>query len=226
MSKIRTSSPPSAASGTRSKRSEELFSNRVSEQPPPVLDKKDFVRRYKTGEFGNASPTWSNLEELLKTPHWRSYGPFHIRNRIAQGKSWYDQSADMMELSWEIASRRIEVGGAHNLYISSMAPHWHNLIQGEVTQTPWDYNYVDHLFLRYSDLPDLPMRDAFEREQKYISGLGALSLLKSTLCPNSWDWLNQLLDNYPGHIIEFSTFSVDWGTVPGFNTVFWEIRAY
>jgi hypothetical protein len=70
------------------------------------------------------------------------------------------------------------------------------------------------------------MRDALRERGKSVGGIIAVSLLRYYLCPQSYDWLQYLFDAYPDHIVEFSTYSVEWGTVPGHNTVFWEIRQY
>lgn len=199
--------------------------------PRPVLHKKDFVERYKRGEFGNASPTWHSIEEWLdwvdSLPNplallgcsmpLSSLGNFHIRNRIAQGVTWYNVPADQLDIVWDIAMHRV---GAENLYISAMAPHDKNLIQGEVWQN------TEHLWLTYSTMVGNPMRDVLREEPRHATGLNAARILRHYLCPNSWEWLNQLLDNYPSHVIEFSTFSVEWGTIPHYNTVWWEIRNY
>lgn len=182
----------------------------------PVLNKRDFVRRYRLGEFGNASPTWDTYEEweqdCCRFPASQNY---HIRNRVASAQTWYNISLTVMPGAW---SKAIESGyRASDLYISAMAPHQYNLLQGEVQQT------YEGLSLFYSDQVGVPMRTALESGVS-VKGLAATSLLKSRLCPNSWDWLNVLLDWYPGHVVEFSTFSINWGTLPNFNTVFWEVR--
>lgn len=185
--------------------------------PSPVLTKLDFVPRYKKGEFGNASPTWNSLKDWKKRDKRHAKGPFHIRNRIPQGETWYNVSREDMLVTWVEAELAVS---ASNLYISLMAPHQYNVLQGEVWQSE------NHLELTYSTVLDLPMRDALRSDLNRTSGLHAVTLLKCSLCPNSWDWLNQLLDNYPNHTVEFSCFSVEWGTVPYYNTVFWEVRNY
>ena len=61
---------------------------------------------------------------------------------------------------------------------------------------------------------------------QWARGIMALALLRRYLCPNSYDWMMTLLDRYPDHIVEFNTYSVNWGVLPGFNTAFWEVRLY
>lgn len=186
-----------------------------------MLNKRDFVERYKRGEFGNASPTWNSLEDLERD--WNLYplttyiGPVHIRNRIAQGETWYNVHPIDLWIVWQRAVKKVR---AENLYISAMAPHDKNLIQGEVWQNE------DHLCLWYSQAVGIPMRDALRGPTSYAYGILASVILRTLMCPNSWEWLNQLLDMYDNHVVEFSTFSTDWGTIPGYNSVFWEVRDY
>lgn len=184
---------------------------------PPVLDKKDFVRRYAAGEFGNAAPTWNGfLDWSLANASKPRETFYHIRNRIKGGKTWYNVSDSDVARLWVDA---VESEGIGNLYISEMAPTERTLIQGEVMLG------VHGLRLFYSRVKK-PMREALHGSAEEVEGLVASNLLKRYLCPKSWEWLNYLLEAYPDHVIEFSTYSKSWGTLPGYNTVFWEVRNY
>lgn len=189
---------------------------RLYQNPEPILSKRQFVREYKAGHFGNAAPTWNNLDEWLQDKTTHAKGLFHIRNRVAGGPTWYN-------LQWrsvyDIWTNLVEKTGLDysSLYISAMAPHDRGTIQGEVMQS------IDHLELTYTSAKR-PMRDAFAEFTATTRGIDAVRVLKHYMCPNSWDWLNYLLDAYPGHVIEFSCFSVNWGTIPHENTVWWEVR--
>lgn len=180
----------------------------------PVLTKRDFVERYQSGagEFGNRAPTWNTYEEFKASGY---KGLVHLRNRIAGGPTWYNIPADEV---WFKFCEVCTVMSGRDIYFSGMAPHDRNLLQGEVCQS------TEHLSLTYSTVPNLPMRDALTRKLQTAEGIRAVLLLRTNLCPNSYEWLQQLLDLYPDHVIEFSAFSCEWGTIPGFNTVFWEVR--
>ena len=182
---------------------------------PPVLSKVDFVRRYAAGEFGNASPTWDTLSDFeRRAPH---SGRYHIRNRVAGGQTWYDVPWNQVYFKWRTL---IKVGVRPlSLYISAMAPTEKTLIQGEVQQGIWGPE------LYYSTIAK-PMRDALREEAHQVIGIVAILLLQTYLCPKSQEWLEYLLREYPDHVVEFSTYSVEWGTVPGFNSVWWEVRKY
>lgn len=181
----------------------------------PVKTKLDFVRRYRAGEFGNAAPTWETFDELLASGY---QGFVHFRNRTAGGPTWYNVSvADtFVRYAYILANG---LAKEDDLYFSGMAPTERTLFQGEVRADE------EHYSLTYSLLP-LTMRQALATDARYAKLTEAVILLRYFLCGNSYDWLMYLLESYPGHTIEFSTYSVNWGTVPRFNTVFWEVRQY
>jgi len=184
----------------------------------PVLTKTDFVRRYMAGEFGNHSPTWDSLEDFPFV-----YGScgldgrlFHIRNRNPGAYTWYNLKAEQLSGCWQEACKQYP---SHMLYISEMAPTEKTVLQGEVMLCPGG------LYLQWTRVAR-PMREAFKIESKKAVGLAAGMLLKEYMCPNSYDWLMILFERYPDHVVEFSTYSTNWGTLPNFNTVFWEVRFY
>jgi len=180
----------------------------------PINNKAQFVKYYKQGLFGNASLTWDNYEEYKSAKY---FGKVHFRNRKRGGDTYYN--IGRLE-SVGVANRLRRAGRLDEFYISAMAPHERNLLQGEVQQTPVG------LGLFYSSAVGLPMRDALALDGRQVYGIEAVMLLRRSLCPKSYDWLQELLSKYPGHVVEFSTFSIKWGTLPGFNTVFWEVRNY
>jgi hypothetical protein len=100
-----------------------------------------------------------------------------------------------------------------------MAPTEKTLFQGEVQQGIWG---VD---LYYTTVAK-PMREALALWSRQVSGIIAVSLLRKFLCWRSYEWLEYLLEAYPDHVVEFSTYSQQWGTMVDYNTVFWEVRAY
>lgn len=180
----------------------------------PIDTKAKFVKHYREGRFGNASLTWDSYRDYIKSKY---NGLVHFRNRMKGGDTFYNKGPLSAR---RLARLLMDMGTIDNYYISAMAPHRLNLIQGEVQETPRG------LGLFYSQAYGLPMRDALTEDGRQVYGLEAVGLLKANLCARSYDWLQVLLDEYEGHVVEFSTFSRQWGTLPGFNTVFWEVRLY
>lgn len=179
----------------------------------PVKNKTDFVRRYKAGEFGNAGPTWESYDAWWNENRAFDHRKYHLRNRIPGGRTFYNLEG------WKLATWGV-VGWVRdpNWYVSGMAPHDRGTIQGEVSRTPMG------LTLSYGSALQ-PMRDMIQSGGlSLVSGVQAKMLLQSNMNTNSWEWLQYLLDEYKDHVIEFTCFSVCWGTIPGYNTVFWEVR--
>jgi len=179
----------------------------------PVRTKRDFVRRYIAGEFGNHTRSWQGIDDCPCL----GMENYHIRNRIIGGPTWYNVCGEHLRDMWE-AVCSVHADPA-NLYISEMAPTPYTTIQGEVIRSP------QGLYLYYNQVP-LPMRDGFRIERKEAFLVKAKELLRHYLCDNSWEWMQHLLDSYPDHVVEFSSYSQSCGTLPNHNTLFWEIRAY
>lgn len=179
--------------------------------PLPVKTKNDFVKRYERGEFGNRSPTWPTYLDWFGSGY---KGLMHIRNRVAGGPTWYNMSeTDMM--IWRESYEESEA----NLYFSAMCPTERTLFQGEV------YRSNQHLSLFYSTIAK-PMRESLKEGGKQVYGIVAATLLRHYLDQSSYEWLDYLLTNYEDHVVEFTTLDCKWGAVPGFNTLFWEVRMY
>ena len=180
---------------------------------PPVKTKRDMVRRYQAGEFGNHSPSWDSYldwaKEHLGTDKFEL---FHIRNRIAGGPTWYNVAKYLMADTWAAALRK---SPSNLLYISSMAPT--HLLNGELMRTH------EGLVLFYSAVQK-PMRDSLKEGGREAKGLTAKLILQYYMNQRSYDWTMLLLDRYPDHVIEFTVVDRCWGTVPGFNALWWEIR--
>ena len=180
---------------------------------PPVRSKRDFVDRFIKGEFGNRTANWATLEEFVDS---RFTGLVHVRNRLAGRETWYNIPTEFVKSVWEVASKKY---GSENLYISQMGVESDKIFQGEVQRAPWGY------YLYYSVLA-LPMREALAKWNRHATGLVAQVLLKKFLCQRSREWLEYLFDEYPEHVVEFSSYWHEVGIVPGFNTMFWEVRLY
>ena len=183
--------------------------------PSPVLSKHDFVNRYGQGEFGNRCPMWDTLSQVVDSKY---PGLIHIRNRVRGGKTWYNvPAADLIDKFHRITT--YEGYPADQLYFGAMCPTELTVIQGEVMRS---YRGLNFLYTTQK----VPMRDALMKQSVQTYGASALLILKDYLPPNDYEWLMYLLDAYDGHVVEFTTLDREWGTVPGFKTLFWEVRKY
>lgn len=130
--------------------------------------------------------------------------------------TWYNVPNWSMEETWQAALAQFD---ANQLYISAMAPTERTVAQGEVL------NSEQGLTLRFSRVKK-PMREALAEEERTVVGLRAYFFLQTFCNAKSWEWLKVLLERYPDHVVEFSCYEVCWGTEPGYNTVYWEVRRY
>jgi hypothetical protein len=182
----------------------------------PVLSKPSFARRYLANEFGNRAPSWDTLSEYLKSGY--RGGLVHIRNRVAGGPTWYDVEPGAVEpLAQRIVARGI--ASWEQLYFSGMAPTRRTSLQGEAMETETG------LYLYYSRVPK-PMRASLLEGGRDARGIVARELLRYYMDSSSYDGLRVLFDRYPEHVVEFSCYSVNWGTLPNRNTIIWEVRKY
>jgi len=197
----------------------------------PVLTKKDFVRRYAKGEFGNASPTWLNVSHFLRDNRTEGFylrgdsdrhpnyveRLFHIRNRVKGGPTWYNVKARNVTVVWEQCLR--EGCDRKDLYISEMAPTERTTLQGELM-------YTDIGLQLYGTKVKKPMRDALKEHAFTLPPITALAAMRMYMDPISVDWIHILFERFPDHVVEFSVYNKSWGTVPHVNTVIWEVRKY
>ena len=98
-------------------------------------------------------------------------------------------------------------------------PDEHLTIQGEVMKTHLGF------VLWYTTIKE-PMNSALKKESLYAEGLKAYLLLKNYLSESSYEDLIALMELFPESSIEFSSYRVPVGNLPGRNTVIWEVRDY
>lgn len=189
-----------------------------------VLTKKDFVRRYAAGEFGNRPRTWYSPEDWWQTPElhdgsygWSWNGPklFHLRSKRLSNETYYNLTIN--QLLGQLTKVK---GSSDDYYVSEMVNHSLNVIQGELQTVRGT------LHLRYSLAPNLNMREAMvDGIAKTATNLEALAILQSQLQPQDYDWMQELRARYPGHVIEFGSFSQEVGVLQT-KLIIWEVRLY
>ena len=186
----------------------------------PVLTKQDFVKRYAQGEFGNRPRTWLTYQDWAFDNLGESkLKRFHIRNRVANGPTWFDiNKGDMSTVLSRIASQGVSL---ESLYFTEMVDHTRNCIQGEVVETPTNL----HILYSTARGAGANMR-AVLPTANHARGVVAVTILREMLPVQDYDWLRHLLDSYPEHVVEFTTLTCEVGVVPGSKTLFWEVRKY
>ena len=185
--------------------------------PAPVLNKRDMTERWNRGEFGNKIRVWPSIKEFLDdedlpqdTFTLRSYEP-------GSPHCAYDLTPrQLRDRCFVLACDGVDMS---QFYVNESASLDDKLLlQGEVCRSHRG------LELRCSTVKK-KMRLAFAKRVEDIHGLRANIILKCAMDPVAYDWVMELLDRYPDHVVEFSTWSVPFGDL-GWNTIVWEVRKY
>lgn len=175
-----------------------------------VTVKRNYYRRWGDGEFGNKPMSWGTIDALEESSYNGQVNIRHTTPGSEHVKFWVPKSKCR---AW------IETTGvpASEFRFNEPVPDSKITLQGELLR--------DHRGLcLLSSKAKLPMREAM-RVASTTTGLAARMLLQEACDPESLDWLETLLDRYPQHALEFTTFSSRLGSLH-LNTVIWEVRMY
>ena len=100
------------------------------------------------------------------------------------------------------------------------------ILQGEylndVCTTEGETQHGVFLYTRESG----PMPLALKASRATTFGLRADLMIRAAMTPSSYSDWQELLNRYPGHVLEVSIWESCLGDCPGRNAVIWEIRRY
>ncbi|MBD3404679.1 MAG: hypothetical protein GF411_00920 [Candidatus Lokiarchaeota archaeon] len=175
-----------------------------------ITSKNQMYRMSDKGLFGNRFRSWDSWKEVVDSGFrgLLSVRSFEIWNPIR-----------IYEKSFHYVSGRMETDlKGRKLKFYEATPVESRVIQGELMELPGGL-YFRHTFAKR------PMREAFEIQDLIATGVNALMVLKNHVDPVSFDELRELLDKYPGCVVEFTEFKIPVGV---FNRtmVVWEVRHY
>lgn len=176
-----------------------------------IATKREFYRLWRAGLLGNRPRTFDTARELRRAVAQGFRGT--VSARADNVRSWKTRYRLTPDEALALAAQQ------PGLTFNESAPDEVLLIQGEV------HRGVGGLYLRYDTTPNLKMKEAMARA-KDAWRLHAQGLLRQRMAPSSYDDVMELLDEYPGHVVEFSTHGVTCGDCPHRNTLIWEVRAY
>jgi hypothetical protein len=172
-----------------------------------VRNKKESKRLFGLGFFGNSVRQWDSIQEAEESGY---KGLLVLRSLQTGGRVIYHLT--MAE------AKKIEFVPGLNYFNEQLnGPDKRVTFQGEVCRSHRG------LELRYST-ENLPMRDAME-DARHACGLQALLLMQHFCCPPGYTKIMDLLDEYDGHVVEFTVFDVPCGELKR-NTIIWEVRDY
>jgi hypothetical protein len=200
----------------------------------PVHSKAKFYELWEANALGNRTRIWRDPQEaetwgmirayeasavIYRHNHFFAYpeiGFREIRRGAGAGKWEKVPWSKVMETAkqWRAEGRRF--------IMDDGAPDDKRSLQGEVVRTERGLEGFLDLVGR------LPMRPAMAAGHMQPYGyLQTKLLLDRYMDASSRADLDELLEQYPDHAVEFSTFRVPVGTFGfGRNTIFWETRLY
>ncbi len=181
-----------------------------------IPTKADMYKLYQDGRFGNKLRTWTTERDYENSGYT---APVVLRYKGSTGGKWCAYGVAPKDVKTTISKWEAEGASRSLIVFNESAPDDKLILQGEVMRS------TEHLSLRYSKMK-APMRVALSEAPLHAGGMKAVSVLKSTMDPESWEDLNTLLDEYDGAVVEFSVWDTTLGSLPRRNTVFWEVRHY
>ena len=181
-----------------------------------IIDSKNkSFELYQTGLFGNKLRSWDSVQEYKESGHVGTVTVRYKGNSSSPFCKYNIKSSDADSVIKSIISS----GAKEELIVlNESAPDEKLLIQGELTKDSGGYS------LFYS-CEQGKMRDCMKFGIQ-IYGLSAKLLLMKYMNANSYADVMELIDSYPDHVIEFSTYDQCLGSCHGRNTIIWEVRKY
>lgn len=175
-----------------------------------ILNKQQYYRLWLADELGNRPYSWGDYNALMDSPY---KGLVNIRH-ILPGSPHMKYGVPKSKVLEYLESTGCPV---HEFKFNEPLPDHRLTIQGEVSR--------DHrgLCLFYSQERTV-MRKALQNGIQ-VHGLAAKMLLQKYCDPSSFEWIENLLEKYSDHIVEFSSYDTLVGT-QHLNTIIWEVRKY
>ena len=181
-----------------------------------IRNKRQMYQLAEAGKFGNSFHNWNSWKEVQESGY---RGILSIRSlKTSDPIAIYDVSPSSLKTLIKAAGHSID---ADYFKFYEATPLESRMIQGELT---------DKAFLRfrpyfhYSTAKD-HMRPALEMAGRHASGIEAISILQYYLDETTYDWIFQLLSEYPDSTIEFTYFNMPVGIMQK-PYVVWEVRHY
>lgn len=172
-----------------------------------MFDRKaDTIEALRRGLFGNAPRQWDTPAEVE-----RDVGqlPIVVRPRNAGGRCWYDVGIR----EWAALGH-----DPRGYYFNEPSDPRTVTLNAEITRR------FGEVQMTYATTPQ-HMRPALRDAPQHASGLRALSIMRELACDQGRVVIEELMDLYPDHVVEFTCFSSPYGTL-GWRTVVWEVRSY
>lgn len=173
--------------------------------------KKDNIRALQEGLFGNAPRQWQTMDDVVTAV---DDAPIVVRPRTPGGRCWYEISV----MEWFLTF-------CHDTWFDPADYYFNEPIDPKTVTLNAEITHLNgEVVLHYSQLPN-HMRPALLYFGAHAYGLEALLIMRHLACDKGRDTIEELLELYPNHVIEFTCMTKPYGTL-GWKTVIWEMRNY
>lgn len=183
-----------------------------------VQNKAEFYRLTALGLLGNQMGCWNSIEEMQKSD---STGPYMLRYAGTTGCGNFKPGIPPSKIVKAVAKWIRDGADPSRIRIWESPPIKKVVMCGEFASVAEGGGY----YLMYSKRRRTHMNTALRKYACHAYGLRALTILRETLDTASFETFMELLDEYPGAVIEFQTFECKLGRLRH-NTVIWEVRNY
>jgi hypothetical protein len=180
-----------------------------------ITSKRQFLRLWEEGTFGNKPNTWRKIDEAEQSGF---AGEVALRYAGSLNKAPHLVMASVSSLRAAMEELKAQGWQEKDFFVSEVIPAPLYAINGEVIALP------EGLFLTYSTVPAL-MRESLRLGAKNVSGLTAKIVLSTLLEPQDLDYLHEILASYPEHAVEFSGLGQPVGSLKR-RLIIWEVRFY
>jgi len=195
----------------------------MSFPPPEVPDKEDMWRRMALGQFGNRFETWETEIDFLKAVTNGFNGLIGVR---CVGKPGVEYRIPGYEHHTQLSpTEALGLGRKYRQLYNCPVRYYESspdhllTVQGEIIDAPHGFA-VEYTYAKTY------LRAAFKEQRLSNFHWVVPALIRKYFNAASYDDLMQLFDLFPGCAVEFSCYSQNVGTLPGRNTIFWEVRNY
>lgn len=179
----------------------------------PIRSKDVMYSKLVAGEFGNTCPVYFSVDQWACRP-----SPCHKPLWGIRSHTSGDPRAKLDVPTVEVIDYCRRTFGEHGFNITPMVDHMLTF-RGEVYDGPRGI-----VLFGVAGRRELKWRPALRGYGREFTGSAARAILRAVLNGNSHDDLQILLEQYPGHVVEFTALDRNFGIVPGRNAVVWECR--
>lgn len=169
------------------------------------------------GRLGNTLRTWAKLKTLR--PVLTSGVPRVSIRYLDWGSKFKAHNVALGELEQTCARLRTQGAEFSKMVFNETPPDTRVRLQTDVMLTTEGWT------LFYSRQKNMRHREALALDGQQVSSLRALEILQSALWPSDMEDLRVLMEQYPDHVVELTSFDVAVGKIPHRNTIIWEVRA-